>query len=385
MTRRRLISMLDSLPAEAMLSILPRFGYQRSEEIPGRGFIYTSAETGDQLAVPTNKRFNDYGSACLGLLESLVSPAVTLDDLTSMLVLPECDIYRHKFEDDLAKWGSFPLLAFTEAVPALLDFLRYTAAGVHSHRESYTKLPEPADRFGQGCRVGQTEQSSYVVKIFCPTNPTGETFVNDVDEPFGRIVTRACIENLAFLREENAGAIESDLPATLNKNVAGAIARLRPLSFHPDAAASIWFSGRYGSKPEVSTIKIDQDTFERAISIERRLTGDTGIERAVYVGYIVDLHKDRPQKKISQKVTLDVREGGGWRKLSVTLLPSQYRDAIRWHDRGQRIRIDAMFDQRTKPWRALEIFEFANLDAAQFDLFEESSPKPPSDMGPDVN
>lgn len=387
MTRQAIIAMLESLPAEAVLSLLPRFGYRRIDELPGRGFVFASA-TGDQLAVPTNTKFRDYGSAILGLLESFVSPLTTLDDLTAMLVLPDCDIYRHKFNDDLAKWGSFPLPAFTEAVPALLDLLRFTAAGVYSQRPSYTKLPEPAEHFGQGCRVGQTEQSSYVVKIFCPTNPENEANIDELDEPFGRMVTRACVENLSFLHEAGADAYESDLPIALNRNVAGAIARLRPMSFHQDAAATVWFSARYSSKPELTTIKIDQDTFTRAISIERRLTAETGIERSSFTGYIVDLHKDRPQKTISHKVTLEVRDGGGWRKLSVTLLPSQYRNAIQWHDRGQRIRIDVFFDQRTKPWRATEIVEFVSLDARQFDLFDANDPNqaapPEAEAGPDL-
>lgn len=375
MNRQSILSMLESLPIEAVLDLLPRFGYRQLEELPGRGFIF-SAATGDQLAVTTNKKFRDYASATLDLLESLVNPATSLEDVIALLVLQDCDIYRHKFDDDLARWGSFPLNSFNEAIPALVDLLRFTAAGVYSQRRNYTKLPEPAQAFGQQCRMGQTEQSSYVVKIFCPTNPLRTQLIHEQEEPFGRLVTRACVENLAFLSETEASdAYSGDLPATMNRNVASAIARLQPMSFHPDASAIVWYSARYTDKTELSTVKINQETYTRAAVVERRLEREAGTERIAFRGYIVDLHKDRPQKRktISHKITMQVQESTGWRNVSLTLLPSQYRDAVRWHDRNHRVQIDALFDKHATPWHALEIFEFGSLDANQADLFEEEA------------
>lgn len=371
MTREYIISQLNTHGDRVPL-LLPRFGYRKVGEILDRGSIF-EADNGDQIAVPTNPRFRDYAPALLGVLESIVSPATELDDLLTMLALPQCDIYRHRFEDPISNLGSFPLVKFSEIIPALLDFMGYTAAGVFSHRRSYTKLPPPAEIFENGCRVGQTERGSYVVKLFCPTNPLGQQPILPEGEPFGRLVTRACLENLAFLGDPDEGIYEAELPVTLNKNVASAIAKLKPNSFLPNAAAMLWFSASEGASPQTGTAQIDDRTFARAADVEKRLTNQTGLERLSLKGYIIDLHKDSPRHKasISRRVTLEVRYGESFRHATVNLLPIEYRQAVRWHDREQQVKIDALFDLRRRPMQSVELFHLESLDSRQTDLFEE--------------
>lgn len=371
-----LAMMLKQLPSHAVLDLLPRFGYQIREEIAGRGVVFESP-SGEQIAVPTNKEFRDYGRAILEVLDLLQEPGVTLSDLIAMLALPDCDIYRHRFADESAKWGSFPLYSFSEALPALHDLLKYTAAGAASQRRSYIRIPEIAERFERGCQAGQTEHGSYVVKIFCPTNPTAQ-FADSEGEPFGRTVTKACLENLAFLLDEEADVYDASLPATFNKNVAQAIGRLRPLTFMPQAVASFWFSARYSNRTAQDTVNINETTFKRASLIERRLTSTTGISQASYRGFIVELHKDRPGQRrlVSHTITLEIRDGNAWRKLHLSLLPDQYRNAVKWHDRNQAVRLTALIDKRTKPWSVTEIISLESVDKNQAELFPDDTSRP---------
>jgi hypothetical protein len=80
---------------------------------------------------------------------------------------------------------------------------------------------------------------------------------------------------------------------------------------------------------------------------------------------------------------LEVQADTGWRKASVSLLPSQYQNAVRWHGRKQKVRIDALFEFRTRPWRVLELFDFESLDKNQGEFFlEEMPPALPNDEAP---
>jgi hypothetical protein len=160
----------------------------------------------------------------------------------------------------------------------------------------------------------------------------------------------------------------------MNRNVASALTRLQPPSDFSKGEVNVWFSAAGEQRPtQHASVLFENLTFDRAKEVVTRLERVPQIEEEALRGYVVDLHKDRPRRgaEISRQVTVDVKFGGGWRKIFMTLLPPQYRDAVRWHETDQVVLLRAILDKRSSPWSVVNLIEFAALGPVQVgDLFD---------------
>lgn len=379
-------AVLRRVGPDAVARYLVKKGYKRSGGKAGAVDVFAGL-SGEVLLLPLKQDDRDYARRLHEIAELFTDANTTLDDVVGSMVLPDSDIFRYRIETPETAWGHLRLNYTHEAMHALYDLLQYTAAGVSSQRTDYRNVSESAKAFAEQCRFGQTEYGSFVLKVFCPTNPVGAK--DDVGEPFGRVTTRAVVENLVFLAGEKYEDPSEPLPPTLNRNVASAVERLRPrISLGVTTEVRMRYTALPDATPglvapvvqpqeEFAVLDLGPFIFSRAQSVRDRLKKAEEFEREILRGHITDLHKDRPTDATEQshEVTLEVKYGTSWRQLRVRLMPKQYRDAMRWQDQNLLIDVDGVVDKRSRVWSVSQLFEFRPVDrsADAPGLFDRSS------------
>lgn len=385
-------AVLKRVDPASVARFLTKRGYRRTGGKEGVVEVFAGT-SGDVLLVPLRQDDRDYPRRLHELAALFTTSTTTLDDVVGSIVLPDSDIFRYRIETPETAWGHLRLNYTHEAMHALYDLLRYTAAGVSSQKTDYRNVSESAKAFADQCRFGQTEYGSFVLKVFCPTNPNGAR--DEVGEPFGRVTTRAVVENLVFLSSEKSEDPSEPLPPTLNRNVASAVERLRPrVSLGATTEVRMRYAPLMDETPGLvpviqqpeETAALDLGPFisSRAQSVRDRLKKAEEFERELLRGHITDLHKDRPSDATEQshEVTLEVKFGLSWRHLRVRLLPKQYRDAMRWQDQNLLIDVDAVVDKRSRVWSVSQLFGFRPADRGEggpglFDVVPAEPDPPP--------
>lgn len=361
---------LNRIAPEKVAGFLSRKGF----ECRGvRGDTAVFVRYGEVLVAPTRQDSSDYPRRLRDLLELFVDDTTSLDDVVGTVVLPDSDIVRYRVQTPEATWGHLRLHYTHEAMHALYDLLRYSAAGVSTRRADYRRISESAALFANQCQFGQTEFGSFVLKVFCPTSPAGTPAVEEAG--FGRTATKAVVENLAFLASERADIPEEPLPPTLNRQVAKAVLRLNPRT---DLWAETEFRVRYSPVPhdreleadvpipEFTTLQLGPFIYSRAQSVRDRLKKALEFERELLRGYIVHLQKDPPTAhEQSHQITLQVKVGASPRMLKVRLLPKDYRRAVQWHDENLQVDIDAVVDKRATVWSVAELIDLQPTDRSK--------------------
>ena len=351
--------------------LLTRLGYSQVSERPALGRVFANPE-GVELIVPTDPTKRDYPRVLRGLVEVLVDDHLRVGDVVALLFLPDSDLLRYTLDDAEFAIASVPMGYAVDALSAIISMLRYTARGVHSQREGHLRIAREPEAFGKGCRLGHTEHGSFILKVFCPTNPSSIQIPEGI-QPFGRLVVRACIDNFRFLGREDSTDPSVPLPPALNQGVVDALGRLSP----PSGFARCGIGARYVTRvpPEGNRTELDVSplAFDRAKQIGHRLRRTTGIEEEVLTGYITDLHKDPPSKEpegeVNHTISVDAKYGARQRKISLVLLPELYRKAVRWHDDNVQVHLRAVIDKRTTHWAVLNLKEFRSLEENQRRLF----------------
>lgn len=359
-------NILSSLEPETVAGFLRRRGFVKVGAKPGRVEAYE--QKGVMLLVPQDRRSPDYVRRVRELLEVFTDDSTPLDDVLGTVVLPDSDVFRYRIQTPEATWGHLRLWYMSEAMGALFDVLKFTAAGVSSKLTAYTDVSESAKAFVNQCRFGQTEYGSFILKVFCPTNPIGVQ-ADTLDEPFGRSTTRALVENFEFLSSERAQDPGESLPPAMNQQVASAVARLDPgvsmdarneitLRFSPLAPSSALIA----PEPVVpsATVDLGPFVFSRAQNVRDRLKKAEEYQRELLRGFVVNLHKDRPTPKTEQshEITMEVRVGlGHHRQVKLRLLPGDYRRAMAWQDSNTEIDLDAKIDKRGRVWTVAQLYD----------------------------
>jgi hypothetical protein len=360
---------LASISAAQVGSFLRRRGFQLVGEKPEVIRVFENGKR-EVIAVPLDQSATSYARRIRDILEVFVDAWTPLDDVVGAVVLPCFDVFRYRIHTPEATWGHVRLWYASEVMPAMFDILKYTAAGVYSHKPDYTSVGALPKLFVYQCRFGQTEYGSFVLKIYCPTNPVGAAKDMVSSEPFGRTTTQALIDNFAFLASERSQDPSEPLPPAMNRNVATAVTRLNPqttiglatevLLRYMDLDGQSEQMARPVAKPDEVLDRVDlgQFVYSHAASVRDRLKKAEEFAREIMRGYITDLHKDRPTEKGEQshEITLAVRHGFRSRQVRLRLLPVDYRRAVRWHDENTEVDLDAKIDKRRHVWTVEELY-----------------------------
>lgn len=357
---RQLDATLRHVRPEAVAQYLDSQGYARTTERHGRGWLYVKDD--EALIVPSNQGARDYSTCLLGVIEALARDGMTVDDVATQITVGICDVFRHKIADFDTATGSASLEFVQSAIEGLLKLVRFSAAGLLSQRAAYTDVPEEAKVLGRSCRFGQTERSSLVLKCYCPVNPLRIDKSLLQDEPFGRSVVRACMENIEFFTRADAAEPATPRLPTLNANVADAVAALQPLTEFAESTVSVLFVSLSPAAPSVTSrsITMDSAVHQRAGLVAKRLRSTDRHEEEKLYGYITDLHMDPPSAGaiLNYEITLQVKYGTSARTLRVPLLQRQYSTAMTWQKEKREVYIRGVIDKGTQQWSVHRLLDF---------------------------
>jgi hypothetical protein len=129
--------------------------------------------------------------------------------------------------------------------------------------------------------------------------------------------------------------------------------------------------------PETKGIELDSFMYSRAQSVHDRLNKTEDWEREILRGFVVNLHKDRPNISEDPKheIALEVKYGGSWRKVVVRLTPPLYRQVVEWQVAELELQIDAKIDKRGgRQWTVAELYDMAPVPGQPKPLFQNTSP-----------
>jgi len=332
------------------------------------GVMLFESVDGGVVLLPESKDFIDYPRKVYSILSMFSEGKTTVDDILQQIVFPKSDVLRYSVGTPESKWGQLRVQYTYQMLQALHHLVQYTAAGIVSGRQAYTKISDHAKAFSSQCRFGQTEFGSYVVKMYCPQSPVGVTYTEEDDEPYGRIAVRAAIENVSFLSSGLAEDPEEPLPPTMNRQVAGAVIRLKPpthryipskmsVDYTASAAWGRQSVMRQVRERECVSVEFSPLAFAHAQSVKDRFKKEQEFELEKLEGEIIILHKERPQNDSDQshEITVHVKYGGGRRQLRVKLLPSLYAKALKWHAEDRTVIVSAVVDKRGKVWSVYKL------------------------------
>jgi hypothetical protein len=364
----QVLSVLAKLEPLSIERFLVHRGFQRVDaDSSERVAVWRSKNADGELVVPHKRETSDYARVLLGVLTYFETEDLSLDDLLVQATVGPCDVERYSTSDADTKWGSAGFERAVDIVSGLGDLIKYSAAGLLSQKRNYAGVPEEAKHLWEGCRVGQTEIGSFVVKVYCPLSPiVAAKDAEESDSLFGRQVLRACAENFAFFCNIESIDEESPLPATINANVAAAVARLGTDPQFVDGFLKTVFvhTVHETGTPDPIVHAIDPMMFQRAAWVLEQIRRSEHLEMETLYGYITDLHMDPPSSGHSVNYEIRLRcapRGGTDRVIRLPVTLSKYRKATQWQQAKQEVRLQAIFDKQFRQWKIHEVLDFSAL------------------------
>ncbi len=346
-----IIGAFSGLPPDNFGRYLVRSGWVLSANRQGLGQVYSKAD-GRRLFVPLNDDAPDYGDAVWDLVKAISRlQDVSYQSILESVSYLDYHTFRNRVVDPDSSTGSMQFYRFDTASGAMFDLVRYSAAGLLSD-SIRPRLTDAAKSYASMCRMGQTEVGSFVIKLLCPSKPSGLASVSQ-GSTFGTEAMQACLENVEFFSSPQADDPEEILPRTMNAKVASAIENMRPPSDFGSNEISVSYASEQevGLMPKFSKVVVDKFAYSRAKVLRDRLVKSDDYEEMRLEGVITDLHQDRPRRnhEVSQYVTMEVKPN--WRQLVVSMLPREYEQALKWQLEKIPIRVHAVVDKRGRVWK----------------------------------
>lgn len=160
------------------------------------------------------------------------------------LAMPPADVVRLQMESRDAEGGTLPLDEGLRLLEGGRDLLLAAACSAHQPQAYFLRQTyAPAQEFLRACRVGQTEQGSYVATILAPVPPeVASLFDNGAEasdfrqEPYERRVTPFLMQALQVLRGAMDRARPEDVLQAVSQGVSAnlceALAAMAPSDPH---------------------------------------------------------------------------------------------------------------------------------------------------------
>lgn len=321
------------------------------------------------IIVPKSRDAIDYERSVVKLLETLQesqASSLPFEDWCGVAAVGGTTVVKYLVSDPVAFAGSLPLGYFARALSGLFNYLKWNAARATSDAVTFTALKPIAQRFTDGLRAGQSQVGSYVLTVFVP-DVYREKSVNVDAETFSDDAIELAISNTAYIAG-SALLAGASTPASLSHQIASSILALQPP--REDAYCTLRYHRLAQADPDARIVSanIAQRSFDRARLLTFQLKESRPSAADVFVGHIVDLHKDRPTSRtIGRHVTIQVR--GDARKVVVPLTPTEYARATQWHANDELVRATGLLNHKARPSRFIRVDSFERLGPDQSYLF----------------
>jgi hypothetical protein len=321
--------------------------------------IYVRTDDKSEAIIPGTAAIGDYLNVVAELIV-LFSRVEGRDELQVYrdLVTSDCDMVRVRSpesEDD----GSVRLEAGVDLVVHTRDLVLSAACSAWNPRPSYRAgKVRRAEEYMSRVRLGQTEQSSFVVTLLSPVQPAIEPqtdfWPSEDQEPFERLVTRRLADGLdaaaIAIEKHNLGAglaiFENAVQYGVSANLCEAAANLSDRGDGIEVSIT-WARTRPTPRPRWSRIftRAEGEMLREVARVfhEKQPRPEEQVE-----GLIVKLARD--EADFDGRVTLRTWVDGKLRSVQAQLQPLDYDLAIQAHRANLPIVAEGMLERVGRRW-----------------------------------
>jgi hypothetical protein len=228
---------------------------------------------------------------------------------------------------------------------------------------------EEATQMLRATKLGQTEHSSFVVKIACPVEAVDGAQLPDSGEPFVRRATRILMESagrlVTAIQRNEVETMESATNAVpISANLCEAFARMHAVDESAKLTISATWSGTI-SPPESITptkVSLEPDYFPVIEKVAQRLRAIAEPKRDVFVGTVEELRGEFDQiGRRSGEVIVAILHGNELVPASVMLTAEQHALADQAYMTGRKIILKGHFHPRRRLHEVKDVTEFGLL------------------------
>lgn len=299
--------------------------------------IFRHAEpTPAEVVVPLARDLKDYARAMLAAVEQIASVETrSVDAVVHDLLQPSKDTIRFAIHGDGMRGGTLNLDDGVGLLVGAKKALMASACTAKMPRRFHPRMSfADAEKYVEGCRLGQTEIGSYVVTVDAP-HEIGPQL--GTTEPFGRRASATLLRGLSSIatsvRAGDVNAILDDLTPAASANLCDAIIDMAPKNEDGDLRIASSWSPLIGPPSDVpSVVTIERDMYKGIEWLGQQLRPSTGPTDAVLAGYVIHLAGGPgPTGAVEGEVILDVTLPDDRVNIKTSLGPEAYRLAVEAH------------------------------------------------------
>lgn len=330
-------------------------GWQRVPGVKGDIAVYRRPDSKKwEVVIPQDRGFSDYAPRMAEALaaftdfERLENDHRTARQVLNDLLLPTADVMRFSLEGSPAQDGTVPLGEAVNLITGAKKALIASACTVVQPQKFHPRMSRTeAEQFINACRLGQTEEGSFVTAFICPLNavPCDELPLplasHAPPDSFTRKVTQTLMRSLSQVVE----AVKSDHLETLinsqegevviSANLCEALLEMQPAE--EESLVSVYPTWARTTPPPLNTpgkVRFSKEYFPIIEEVARHLRPAQGPREAQFIGWIDALDgkpgtSGRPQGFVT--VAFVVEGEDKLLRARLDLSADEYAKAIRAH------------------------------------------------------
>lgn len=349
---------------------------QVKEGAKGRVFLFRhTIDKLRQLIIPMD--FSpDYAevivdaTARIATLEGRPIEAVLTD-----LLMPDADILRFRVATRDEAGGTLPLQEGINLLDGAKKAVLAAACSVVSPQSHHPRMSRTETaQLLSSCRLGQTENGSFVVKIACPLSAVKE---NSADLPFVRRTTEFLLKSayriVDAIERDEVESVYEDLPGqpVISSNICDAILQMQDTKENASLSISAqWASTMPGPReaslpPEVT---FNPDYFSTVEDIHLRLSPSSEDRESIFPASVETLDGDLGDDgRRSGDVMLYVFNEDEILRARVTLNPDEYAIADKAHMEAAFVLFKGVLHRGRRVHRITHIEDFQLLKTDKTD------------------
>jgi len=302
-----------------------------------------------ELLVPQSREYRDYVRRMMEALLSLAEfEGKRVADVLASVMTPSSDVFRLRLDIPHAQIGTLPLnegVSFFSGARNALSVAAYDEISPQRYHPRMSRAE--ADAFIQNCKLGQTDQGSFVATVLCSLEP-GNMSQDQLDlfsdpelrsfESYARRVTtrfmRALEQTVKFISIDEVERLitPADGDLTISANFMEALLELPLAGEHASLDVSCtWASGI--PEPNVPhVVRFLGEYFPTIDKVARELRPEREPKEGAFIGKVEALkRRDDTPEQSGGEVTVHLLTDEDMIHARVELSPEDYKNACDAH------------------------------------------------------
>ncbi len=333
-----------------------------------------------EIVLPQKQLASDYELA-VGLAVELLAATEARDerDIIAQVLHPRHDILRFRVASEDNKDGTLDLVSGLDLFSGVENAVLSSARSVLRPQPYYTSLKVGnAERLLNACRLGQTQEGSYIVTVLVPLQLPAEASDNDEalfkegsTTSFSRRVTMNLLDSAGELCISDAFAESTDVPIKISSNLCEALETMHPSEVPTSLTIrSIWspLEPVLGNTP--SSVEIRDEVFPKIRNLAVRLRPTFLPKVSNYLGKVEVLKgKENDQNLMEGEIVIAfLEEGNETRRAHLKLSTHDYELACDAHKKALHVEVSGTLLRNRTHYYIQNYSNFRVIGSAQTEL-----------------